>query len=55
MGRILKLPVIVNKSNGQLNTYVKREQLPKAVLDAIKDQPSATRRLLFEFRGVEND
>lgn len=55
MGKLLRLPLILNKKNGQISTYVRREQLPQSVLDALKEQPSATRRLLMEFRGVEND
>lgn len=54
MSHIIKLPLKINKSNGQLSTYIKQKQLPKQILDEIREQPYAARRLLFEFRGVEN-
>jgi len=55
MSKIIKLPIKVNKSNGQLSTYIQQRQLPKDVLDSIKEQPLATRKLLFEFRGLDDD
>lgn len=53
MAKIFKLALKINKANGQINTYVPRGQLPKSVLDALKDQPNSSRRLLAEFRGFE--
>lgn len=55
MSKILKLPIVINKNNGQITTYLKQKQLPQKVLDAIREQPLATRRLLFQFKGVESD
>ena len=55
MSKLFKLPIRVNKSNGQFTTYIKQGQLSQKVLDAIKQQPGACKKLLFEFKGVEND
>jgi hypothetical protein len=55
MGKILKLPIVINKNNGQITSYIKNKQLPKDILESIRKQPTSCRRLLMEFRGVEND
>jgi len=51
--KMLRLPIVINKSNGQINSYFKQDQLPKSVRDAIKSQPNTLKKFLVEFRGVE--
>ena len=51
---ILKLPVKINKNNGQFSTYIRKNKLPQSVIDEINCQPTALKNLLVEFRGVEN-
>jgi hypothetical protein len=49
----IKIPLIRNKKNGQINSYFKREQLPQKIRDAIKAQPHSLKSLLIKIKGVE--
>ena len=53
MGVNIKIPVVVNKKNGQINTYFKQKQLPKEVVDSIKKQHTSVKRFFLEFKGWE--
>lgn len=55
MGTLWKLPIKVNKSNGQLSSYIARNKLPKDIIKEIDSQPGAVKHLLFEFRGIGKD
>lgn len=52
---LLRLPLRINKNNGQISSYIAKQKLPKSVVDDIEKQPAALKHLLVEFRGVEND
>ena len=53
MRKFIKLPVLLNKKNGQINSYFKKEQLPKSVRDAIKQQPKSVKKLIMKYERFE--
>ena len=53
MGKIIRLPILLNKKNGQINSYFKHGQLPDSIREAIKKQPSSVKKLLVTFEGWE--
>lgn len=53
MVKIIKIPILVNKKNGQINSYFKQKQLPKQVTDSIKKEAGSVKKLLVSFEGWE--
>lgn len=52
MSRLLKIPLRVNKKNGQINSYFKKKQLPKEVLNHLKTK-NGLKKLVVQVKGVE--
>lgn len=50
---LIKLPIAINKKNGQISTYLKKQQLPDDIKKIIKEQPNALKRILIDLRGYE--
>jgi hypothetical protein len=55
MSKPLRLPIIVNKKNGQLSTYINQNKIPQAIVDDVKRQPTALRYLVAKDWSIEND
>jgi hypothetical protein len=53
MVKVIKIPLCVNKKNGQINSYFKQNQLPKEVTDNIKKEAGSVKKLLVSFEGWE--
>jgi len=53
MKKLLKLPLILNKNNGQIISYFKTRQLPREITESIKKQNSPIKKLLLEYKGYE--
>jgi hypothetical protein len=49
--KFIKIPILVNKKNGQINSYFKQKELPKKVLDAIRKQPGSVKNLFVDIEG----
>ena len=53
MSKLLKLALVQNKKNGQLNTSFQKRKLPKELLKEIERQPGAVKKLILEYKGWE--
>lgn len=51
MGKVIKVPLIVNKRTNQLSTYINKVQVPESTWK--KDDGSRAKKLIFEVKGVE--
>ena len=51
MRKIISASVSMNKANGQIRAYFKKERLPQEVIDAVSKQDSKS-RLILQLRGV---
>lgn len=49
---MVKIPILINKKNGQINSYFKSKQLPKGILDKIRKKPSG--KLIVHVKGWAN-
>ena len=53
MGKLTELHAVINKKNGQINTYLQKKKLPKEIKDAINKQPGALKSILIKIKGVK--
>jgi hypothetical protein len=53
MSKLTELHAVINKKNGQINTYLEKKKLPKNIIDAIKKQPGALKSILIKIKGVK--
>jgi len=53
MSKILKLRAIINKANGQINTTIRKRDLPKRMLDDLRKDPTVAKYFKFKLEGLD--